>query len=388
MAKRGIDISAHQGNIDLTTLKNNGVEFAIIRVGYGTSGTLDTKFKRNADLCKSIGLPFGFYWYSYALNVEGAKREAEHMIRAIEPYKNDYSYGVWFDMEDADGYKRKNGMPSNQTLREMCAAFCEKLENAGYYTGIYASQSWFSNQLNGSEIKPYDKWMAQWPTSGGKQRGLDVQASERNNLTLWQFTSDGKFNGYSGRLDTNYAYIDYPAIIRGGSTPAPQPKPEIPKKSNEEIAEEVLAGKWGNGDERKERLEAAGYDYNAIQQIVNSKYEDNTPSTTTYVVKSGDTLSGIGAKYGVEWKKIAEVNGIPGPKYIIYPGQRLVIPTGGSKPSSSSTASYKTYKVQAGDTLSGIGAKYGVPWKSIAELNGIKSPYTIYVGQTIKIPNK
>ena len=178
MAKRGIDISAHQGNIDLATLKNNGVEFAIIRVGYGTSGTLDTKFKRNADLCKSIGLPFGFYWYSYALNVDGAKREAEHMIRAIEPYKNDYSYGVWFDMEDADGYKRKNGMPSNQTLREMCAAFCERVKSEGYYVGVYASSSWFSNQLAGSELNPYDKWVGQWIVSGGKQTGLDVKRDE------------------------------------------------------------------------------------------------------------------------------------------------------------------------------------------------------------------
>lgn len=84
MAKRGIDISAHQGNIDLAALKNNGVEFAIIRVGYGVSGTLDTKFKRNADLCKSIGLPFGFYWYSYALNVD-CKREVRTFFKCYCP---------------------------------------------------------------------------------------------------------------------------------------------------------------------------------------------------------------------------------------------------------------------------------------------------------------
>ena len=157
MARLGIDISAHQGDIDLAALKRNGVQFAIIRVGYGTKGTLDSKFRRNADLCQSIGLPFGFYWYSYALDVNGAAEEARHFLNAVAPYKDSYSMGCWFDMEDADGYKRRNGMPSNSTLRAMCAKFCEIVENAGYYAGIYASQSWFNNQLNGGEINRYDK---------------------------------------------------------------------------------------------------------------------------------------------------------------------------------------------------------------------------------------
>lgn len=385
MAKRGIDVSAHQGNIDLATLHNNGVDFVIIRVGYGVSGSIDSKFKRNADMCVANGIPFGFYWYSYALNVSGAEREAENILNAIAPYKDTYSYGVWFDMEDADGYKRKNGMPSNQTLREMCAAFCRKVEDAGYYVGVYASSSWFNNQLAGGELSPYDKWVAQWPTSGGKQRGLNVDASERSGYSLWQFTSDGYFNGYGGRLDTNYAYLDYPALIRGGQ-PAPQPTPApTPTKSNEEIADEVIQGLWGNGTERRKRLEAAGYDYNAVQSIVNSKY--SKPTTTTYTVVSGDNLSKIGAKYGVAWQDIARVNGIAGPKYIIYPGQKLVIPNGGSAPSQE-VNQYTTYKVQRGDTLSGIASKYGTTYQELARINGIANPNLIYVGQTLKVPRK
>lgn len=223
MTKRGIDISAHQSNIDLSALRSQ-IDFVIIRVGYGTKGTIDTKFTRNADLCRSLGIPVGFYWYSYALDVEGAKKEAQAMINAIAPYKDIVQYGVWFDMEDADGYKAKNGMPSNQTLRQMCAAFCEATENAGYYSGIYASESWFKNQLNGSEIAPYDKWVAQWPTSGGKQTGLSTPDTKRSDVHLWQFTSSGNFSGYSGNLDTNYAYVSFPNP--GESTPAPEPVPE------------------------------------------------------------------------------------------------------------------------------------------------------------------
>lgn len=228
MAKRGIDISAHQGNIDLGVLKGQ-IDFVIIRVGYGTKGTIDNKFKRNADLCRSLGIPVGFYWYSYALDVEGAKKEAKAMLNAIAPYKDIIKFGVWFDMEDADGYKKKNGMPSNQTLRQMCAAFCEAIETSGYYAGIYASESWFKNQLNGSEVKPYDKWVAQWPTSGGKQTGLSTSASKRSDVHLWQFTSQGKFSGYSGNLDTNYAYLDeFPNPSSSTEPTIPAPEPSTP----------------------------------------------------------------------------------------------------------------------------------------------------------------
>ena len=228
MAKRGIDISAHQGNIDLSALKSQ-IDFVIIRVGYGTKGTIDNKFTRNANLCRDLGIPVGFYWYSYALDVEGAKKEAQAMINAIAPYKDIVKFGVWFDMEDADGYKKKNGMPSNQTLRQMCAAFCEATENAGYYSGIYASESWFNNQLKGSEVTPYDKWVAQWPTSGGKQTALNTSASKRSDVHLWQFTSQGRFSGYSGNLDTNYAYLDeFPNPNSSTETPTPAPEPSTP----------------------------------------------------------------------------------------------------------------------------------------------------------------
>ena len=241
MAKRGIDISSHQGNIDLAALKNE-IDFVIIRVGYGTKGTLDTKFKRNADLCKSLGIPMGFYWYSYALDVNGAEAEANAFLSAIAPYKPEY--GCWFDMEDADGYKKRNGMPSNSVLKEMCYRFCEIVENSGYYAGIYASLSWFNNQLSGNKLNRFDKWVAQWPTSGGKQKGLDVNPDSRKDWSLWQFTSDGKFSGYSGRLDTNYAYRSFPnPKDESEPKPTPEPKPApapAPAKQKFSIGDKVV----------------------------------------------------------------------------------------------------------------------------------------------------
>ncbi|MGN1153144.1 MAG: LysM peptidoglycan-binding domain-containing protein, partial [Candidatus Gastranaerophilaceae bacterium] len=106
-------------------------------------------------------------------------------------------------------------------------------------------------------------------------------------------------------------------ILGTGSAPA--------KKSNDEIANEVIAGKWGNGNERKARLTAAGYDYNAIQSLVNQKLNGGSSSNVIkYTVKSGDTLSGIAAKYGTTYQKIAADNGISNPNKI-YPGQVLII---------------------------------------------------------------
>lgn len=382
MAKRGIDISAHQGNIDLATLKSQ-IDFVIIRVGYGTQGTIDNKFKRNADLCKSLGIPFGFYWYSYALNVSGAEKEANAFLNAIAPYKDSYSYGCWFDMEDADGYKQRNGMPSNSTLRAICAKFCSMVEAQGYYVGVYASSSWFSGKLAGSELNSYDKWVAQWPTSGGKQRGLNVQASERSDKTLWQFTSQARFSGYNGSLDANYAYLDYPNLIQGidsGESNTP-----IITKTNAQLAEEVKAGLWGNGKEREDALTAAGYDYDAIQKLVNQSYGGTATIDKTYTVKSGDNLSKIASQYGMSWKDLASINNIAGPKYIIYPGQVLKL---SSSSQSSNNASRSTYTVKSGDTLSGIGQKLGVNWKSIASANNISSPYTIYAGQILTIPGE
>lgn len=237
MTKRGIDISAHQGNIDLSALRSQ-IDFVIIRVGYGTKGTIDTKFTRNADLCKQLGIPMGFYWYSYALDVNGAESEAKAFLNAIKPYNPEY--GCWFDMEDADGYKKKNGMPSNNTLQDICYKFCEIVENAGYYSGVYASESWFENQLAGEKLARFDKWIAQWPTSGGKQKGLSVDADSRTGLSMWQFTSAGNFSGYNGNLDTNYAYKTFPnPAIKPEPAPEPAPAP-APSTQKFNIGDKVI----------------------------------------------------------------------------------------------------------------------------------------------------
>ena len=312
MAKRGIDISAFQGDIDLATLKCQ-IDFVIIRVGYGVSGSIDSKFTRNADLCKKLGIPMGFYWYSYALDVEGAKKEADHFLNAIKPYTPEY--GCWFDMEDADGYKKKNGMPSNDTLKDMCYAFCEKVENAGYYTGVYASESWLENQLAGDRLSRFDKWTAQWPTSGGKQKGLKVSANSRSDVSLWQFTSQAKFDGYSGNLDANYAYKTFPNPSASETTPEPEPTPTpVPTTQKFKIGDKVIingnlytssnasspAGKVSNKTTNITRYaEGAAHPYNTTGDLGwmnESDIKAYSSTVSTGTIKKGSKVKFTGTK--------------------------------------------------------------------------------------------
>lgn len=287
MTKRGVDISAHQGNIDLASLKSQ-IDFVIIRVGYGTKGTIDTKFKRNADLCRELGIPVGFYWYSYALNTEGSKQEAEAMINAIAPYKDIVKYGVWFDMEDADGYKKRNGMPSNQILRQMCAEFCKYVEEQGFYTGIYASESWFNNQLKGSELDRFDKWTAQWPTSGGKQKGLLVDPASRSGLSIWQFTSAGRFSGYNGSLDTNYAYKDFPNP--GNSAPEPSPEPTQKFNIGDEVV--VTGNLYANANAASPAGNVSNKTTNITRYVAGAAHPYNTTGDLGWMNESDIKLAG------------------------------------------------------------------------------------------------
>ena len=316
MAKLGIDISAHQGDINLEALKSQ-IDFVIIRVGYGTKGTIDKKFKRNADLCVNLGIPYGFYWYSYALDVDGAKKEAEAFLNAIKIYTPEY--GCWFDMEDADGYKKKNGMPSNEILRDICYAFCEKVENAGYYTGVYASESWFENQLAGDRLARFDKWIAQWPTTlGGKQKGLSVEESARSDASLWQFTSQAKFTGYDGNLDADYAYKTFPNPVKEEVPPTPAPTPTpAPSTQKFSIGDKVIisgnlytssnaaspAGTVSNKVTNITRYAAgAAHPYNTTGDLgwMNESdikaYSSSTSTTTPATIKKGSKIKFTGTK--------------------------------------------------------------------------------------------
>ena len=177
------------------------------------------------------------------------------------------------------------------------------IEDAGYYSGIYTSSSWL-DYVKGLNDR-FDKWVANWGKNDGSQHTNTSQCG-----TIQQYTSKP--------LDKNIMYADLSRYSRGNTTQEkPQPKPI------EQIADEVIAGQWGNGSDRKKRLTDAGYNYDAVQKAVNQKMNAKKQTAHVYyVVKRGDTLSGIASKYGTTWQKLQAMNGIRNPNKI-YSGQRI-----------------------------------------------------------------
>lgn len=217
MAVFGVDISENNGSVDFAALNGSGVKFALIRCGYGDNiaSQDDSRFFENVRKAQAAGIPYGVYLYSYALNTAQAKSEAAHALRLLGQIAKP-TYGVWFDMEDGDDYKARNGMPSNDTLVKICEAFCVELEAQGYYTGIYSALSWLNNQLNDSRLDKYDKWVAQV---------YDV-CEYKKPYGIWQYTDKLYIGGR--RFDANWAYKDYPALTKSA---------QVGKKEKAELTE-------------------------------------------------------------------------------------------------------------------------------------------------------
>ena len=275
MVKRVIDVSKWQGVIDWEKVKPN-IDGAILRCGYGTDHPShdDEQFKRNADECTRLGIPFGVYIYSYARDIEAAESEAAHVLRLIKGYT--LSYPVYYDLEEAG---------TEAGAVERARAFGAIIEEAGYWCGIYANLHWWNSYLGG--LDEYTKWVAQY-NSSCHYKG--------EHLDMWQYSCTGHVDGINGDVDMNECYRDFPAeILNGEASEQPaEPKPVV--KTVAELVEEVLAGEWGNGAERKRRLIQAGYDCYEVQAAVNEKLCG--AQTEYYVVRPGDTLISIAAKFG------------------------------------------------------------------------------------------
>lgn len=208
---KGIDVSDNNGKINWAAVKSAGVQFAILRLGYGNDDTSqdDKTFEENVKGCEANGIPWGAYIYSYAMSVAEAKSEAAHCIRKLKGKKP--TYPIAFDMEDADGYKAKRGGLTKEKAVNICTTFLSIVENSGYYVSLYAQLSWLDGILNDSRLDKYDKWVAQWNTvcQYDKPYGMWQYGGDTANYI------DSKYvNGINGAVDKDYAYYDYPTIIK------------------------------------------------------------------------------------------------------------------------------------------------------------------------------
>lgn len=208
----GIDVSAAQGQIDWEKVKAGGVDFVILRLGYGSGGT-DKKFSENVSACKRLGIKFGVYLYSYAWDAATAREEAQwtlSVLRSNNISPADLALPVYYDLENQDpstgkpagvdnknNYREITGGPS--TFAAMANAYCGTLVDSGYMSGVYANLRWWNNYLTDSvTFDQYERWVAQYNSS------CDYAGSH----SLWQYSSSGSVDGIAGRVDVNYMFGD------------------------------------------------------------------------------------------------------------------------------------------------------------------------------------
>ena len=206
---RGVDVSEWNQDIDWEAVRDDGIKYAIIRVGYGSdySSQDDKWWERNVSECERLGIPFGVYLYSYAQDAEMAQSEAEHVLRLIDGH--DLTYPVYFDMEDASQLRATGYDPD--ALAEIACTFCDAIEDAGYDVGIYANKYWFDHYLIDECFDAWPRWVAQYNTV----------CDYDGDYSMWQYSSGGRVAGIDHPTDDFGAQIRARSVRRQarGSSP-------------------------------------------------------------------------------------------------------------------------------------------------------------------------
>lgn len=359
----GIDIARYQKGMSLAAAKEQGAQFVIIKVGGADAGYYkDSQFNNFYEQARTAELPHGAYYFGQAFSAEAAEKEAWHCISLLDgtDIRN-----VFYDVE---AQMLNQGQ---QHLTDIVKRFCKVLEFAGYDCGIYMSESSYNSRVYDSQLVSYDHWVAKWSkTSPTLKSGAKV--------ALWQFGGETNLireNKICGIVtDQDYCYID----LNTADT-STFPIPEGEKKTVEELAQEVIANLWGTKDTnptRKERLTAAGYDYDAVQARVNEIYKANAEKEIKKTVAelAQEVLAGLWGDDPERKEKLIAAG------YNRDAVQREVDALVATRKQTG-----KTYVVVKGDTLSDIAKRYKTTVNALATANGIKNPDKIYVGQELRI---
>ena len=200
LTRKGIDVSKYQGEIDWEAVKNDGIDYAIIRVGirgYSEGGILEDEFfRQNIEGAIANGIPVGVYFFTQAVNEVEAVEEASMVVSLIRDYE--LAYPVFIDTEGAGGEGRADSL-SVERRTAVCEAFCTTVENAGFEAGVYASRNWYNKNLETAFLEDFVIWLAEY-RSAPLYQGY---------YQMWQYTSKGSVNGISGNVDMNISYMGY-----------------------------------------------------------------------------------------------------------------------------------------------------------------------------------
>lgn len=241
---KGVDLSTYQRNVDYKSLKESGIDFAIIRCGYGKDeGQKDDMFEIHYKGCKDAGIKVGAYLYSYCSAVENADLEAKNCLELIAGKY--FELPVFYDVEE-----ERTANLGRVCVTEICLRFCKAIEKAGYRAGVYANLNWFKNYINSEIIinEGYKIWLAQWE--------INYPTADFN-FDIWQFTDNLEDRG----IDGNYLINESVMVVDSVEKPI--------DNSIKELAVDVILGKFGNGEERKNKL---GIKYSEVQELVNQIY--------------------------------------------------------------------------------------------------------------------
>ena len=196
---KGIDVSVHNGKIDWQKVKNAGIDFAILRAGYGRlASQKDEKFEQNYSSAKAAGIPIGAYWYSYAMSEDEARLEADVFLSIIKGKQ--FEFPVYYDVEE-----QKQFALGKEKVSAIMRAFLERVEASGYFVGLYGSASSLNTHTSDDIKSRYTIWLAHWVN----------QTSYGGAYGIWQHSEKGRVDGINGNVDLDIGYKDFPTIIKG-----------------------------------------------------------------------------------------------------------------------------------------------------------------------------
>lgn len=357
MSLNGIDVSSHQRGIDLRKVP---CDFVIVKATQGTT-YVNPDCDRAYQQAKAAGKLLGVYHYAcggdanaeadfFLKNIQGYLKEAILVLDWEQIQNPGYSKGPNWCKSFLDRVYQKTGVrPLIYMSKSVCRAWdwSQVAKNNGLWVAQYANNNSSAYQSNPwTDTKGYGAW---------------------SGPVIFQYTSSGSLSGWAGKLDLNIAYLDRNSWMKyaaGDATPKPAPEGNITQSDSRptmQLALEVMRGTYGNGDERKNAL---GSRYDEVQGFIN--HIGSAPaSTLAEEVKAGKYGNGHDREL-LLGKRYQEV-------------QNIVNGT------SQAAQAAKYYTVRSGDTLSGIAAKYGTDYRKLASANGISNPNRIYPGQRIKI---
>ena len=384
MSEKWIDVSAHNDVINWPKVRASGIAGAIIRAGYGNSiSQQDKQFTANISGAVKAGLRVAIYYFSYADSVQDALKEWTVCKQIIGPYKahilfvaEDYEY-------DSYNYYRKihGAAPSNTLINQMVNAFLGAAKSDGYTGVLYTNNDYRRNIFSAATLAAWDVWLADY--TGGPDASCAIQ----------QTGSTGHVDGIGGNVDMD-------TVIKAYAS-APQAAPQPAQTAKLAAVSSAAAYTVRAGDTLSSIAARHGTTYQQLAKIngianpnlihvgqvirlagsAPATAAKTVSGTSTYTVRSGDTLSGIATKYHTTYQELARINGISNPN-LIHVGQ--VLKTSGGAAPAASAAQY--YTVARGDTLSGIAQKHGTSIAQLCRLNpAIKNPSLIYAGQKIRI---